>query len=100
MQYEVQIEDTKMRSKDRVFKLSQIDAKTKGSNGLIDARLFTGKNRLHAVQDPQTCLWFCKYDEGVIPAYLKQHFTTFTRLKSTVETYFKSRNVKIEEILD
>ncbi len=92
---------TKMRARDRIFKLGVIDDKLpKNSTGMVDTRLFTGENNLHAKMDPETCFWSLQYDAGALPQPLKVNFTTFPALKRHVEDYFKTRNIEIKEILD
>lgn len=91
----------KLRTDDRVFKLSLIDNKAPlTSTGLVDRRLFTGENRLHACKDPQYGLWFMKYENGVVPEALKQQFTTFTMLHKVATDYFNKRNIRIDEVID
>lgn len=92
---------TKNVGDDRILSLELIDGKAPlSSTGLIDKRLFRGENKLHAIKDTQTCLWYMKYDDGLIPEPLRQRFTTFSRLFKTAEDYFTKRNVKITEIID
>ncbi len=92
---------TKMRAKDRVFKLGIIDNKLpKNSTGMVDTRLFSGENNLHARMDPETCFWSLQYDSGALPQPLKVNFTSFPALKRHVEDYFKTRNIEIKEIQD
>lgn len=94
--------ESKMSSTDRMVVLEVIDSKLPlSSAGLIDRRLFTGDNNLHAIKDPQTCFWYLKYDFGGLPPPLKdQKFTSFTALKKHASRYFETRNVRIKEILD
>lgn len=91
----------KLRSDDRVFKLCALDDKHPiSTSGLIDKRLFTGDNKLHAIKNGQTTLWSLKYDQGGVPEYLRQQFTSFKLLVKVVGEYFAKRNIKIEEIID
>ena len=91
----------KMRSTDRILKLKLSDTKsTLTSKGLVDNRLFTGENNLHAVMDTQTCLWYLKYENGGLPQPLKQHFTGYGKLLAYVKEYFKRRNIEIVEEVD
>jgi hypothetical protein len=84
---------------DRVFKIVPIDStKPLSSTGLVDPRLFTGENKLHAIKDPQTCLWSMKYEQGILPPPLKGLFTGFGALKKHCVDYFEKRNMRIEEI--
>src|SRR6266853_529038 len=67
---------TKMRARDRIFKLGVIDDKLpKNSTGMVDTRLFTGENNLHAKMDPETCFWSLQYDSGALPQPLENNFT-------------------------
>src|SRR6266436_5553392 len=88
-----------IRSSDRVFVLEKIDDKApRDSTGLVDPRLFTGANKLHAVKDPETCLWYFRYDDGGIPERLKCKFTGFKDARKFAELYFQGRNIKIVEV--
>lgn len=85
-------------SGERLLKLSVIDGtKPKSSTGLVDTRLFTGENHLRAIMDPETCLWYMRYDDGGLPTPLKQRFTSFNRLLQHAQAYFKGRNIKVEQ---
>lgn len=89
------------RNPDRVFVMSLIDGKApKSSTGLVDPRIVTGENKLHAVKDKETCLWYFRYDDGGVPEQLKCRFTGFKDAKKYAEVYFRSRNIKITEVLD
>lgn len=93
--------NSKLRGDDRVFVLSMIDDKAPlTSLGLVDKRLFSGENRLHAIKDPQFGLWTLKYEAGSVPEALKQQFTGFKILLKFITEYFAKRNIKIEEVLD
>lgn len=97
----MQDQKNKLRSDDRIFKLSVIDAKAPLTNlGLVDKRLFSGENQLHAIKDDQYGLWGLKYDSGVLPEPLKQKFTTFKECVKFATDYFLRRNIQIEEIID
>ena len=90
-----------MRSPDRILVLKVIDDKKPlSSKGLVDSRLFTGENQLHAKMDTQTSLWAFKYDQGIVPAPLKCQFTSFKALKAHADLYFRSRNIEIIEVKD
>lgn len=92
---------TKERSSDRVLVLKLMDDKAPiATTGLADRRIFTGENNLHAVMDPQTCLWNMRYDAGTVPQPLKQSFTSFKALYEYAEGYFKRRNILISEVKD
>jgi len=90
-----------MRSEDRILVLKTIEGKnTLNSLGTIDNRLFTGDNRLHAIQDPKTTMWSLKYDHGGLQEALKQRFTNFKSLIDFTRDYFLKRNIEIVEVKD
>lgn len=92
---------TKNVSNDRILVLAKIEGtETLDAAGKVDNRLFSGKNRLHAIKDPQTNFWRLQYDSGILSQSLKQEWTSFTRLMSFVEEYFKRRGIEIKEIID
>ena len=89
------------RSNDIIIELQAMEGKaTLDSMGLVDQRLFTGENKLHAKMDIQSCLWRCEYDNGMLPQPLKQRFTSFNRLLSFVSDYYKRRNIEIVKVID
>ncbi len=89
------------QSHDIIIELQAIEGKaTLDSMGLVDQRLFTGENKLHAKMDTQSCLWHCEYDNGMLPQPLKQRFTSFNRLLNFVGDYFKRRNIEILRVVD
>ena len=91
----------KEKKSDRVFVLKVKDGtKPISSTGMVDPRLFTGENRLHAVMDPKNCLWHLKYEHGGLPNSFKQQFTNFPTLLRHVSKYLETRNIEIENILD
>ena len=92
--------NTKERKTDRVFSIKAIEGSSKSSNGLVDSRLFTGDNKLHAVMDPASMLWSLKYEYGILPNAFKQRFTNFKVLHAFVQEYFRKRNIEIKEIID
>jgi hypothetical protein len=84
---------------DRILILKVIDGKKPISSiGLTDPRLFSGENKLHAIQE--SGLWSLKYEQGRTPPELRQQFTGFNTLVKHVTDYYKKRNVEIKEILD
>lgn len=94
-------QNTKARSTDRILVLKPIDGKKpKSSTGLVDPRLFTGENKLHAVMNPRNTLWGLKYEMGALPPPLQKTWTNFTALKKDVDGYFSSRNLEIIEVQD
>lgn len=91
----------KERSTDRILVLKIIDGKKPTSSlGNVDTRLFKGENKLHAIMDPRTCLWYFKYDSGALPEPLKQKFTSFNKLLEFARAYFVKRNIEIAEVID
>lgn len=92
---------SKMRSDDRVLVLQPIDGmKPKSSTGIVDPRLFTGDNKLHAVRDPSFSWWTLKYDSGGIPPALQQRYMSFDDLLTIVKDYFKHRNIQVVDVKD
>jgi hypothetical protein len=92
---------TKMKSADRVFVLEKMEGEnTKNTKGLIDNRLFSGENRLHAKMDPQNSQWYLQYDSGLIPAALQGRFTSFEKLREHVTMYFGTRNINVKQVID
>lgn len=90
--------ETKNQSNDRILELVKIPGKdTRNTAGLVDNRLFTGENKLHAVMEPNG-LWSLKYDSGNLPEFLRQQFTSFSILLRTLKEYFYKRNIEIKEI--
>lgn len=90
-----------VRSHDRILELAVIDGKAAlSSTGMVDTRLFTGGNKLHAIMDLETCLWRFKYDDGILPQPLKGVFTSFKALRKFAEEYFLKRNIRITEVKD
>lgn len=87
-----------MLSSDRTLKLERIDPKK--DVGLFDPEVFKGKNNLHVVMDPSTCLWSFKYERGLVPPALKDRFTSFNVAKQQAELYFATKNIRIVEVLD
>jgi hypothetical protein len=76
-------------SPDRILKLKpNLNAK--------NAALYLNNN-LHAVQD--SGLWYLKLDRGAIPSGLQMRWTNFNQLLKYVTTYFKSKDIDVEEII-
>lgn len=93
--------ETKMRARDRIFVLGVIDdKKPKSSTGMVDTKLFTGGNKLHAKMEDGTNFWYLQYDSGALPQPLKAKFTNFPALKRHTEQYFNNRNIEIKEVVD
>jgi hypothetical protein len=88
-----------MRTSDRLLSLKLIDDKAPmSSTGLIDRRLFTGDNKLHAVTDAQTGMWSLRYEQGKLPQAFQCSFTSFKALMKFASAYFLKRNVMVEEV--
>jgi hypothetical protein len=87
-----------MRSTDRILVLEKIDPK--GDTGLIDPKVFKGENNLHAVMDQGTCLWSFKHDRGMVPAPLRNKYTSFKAAREQAEEYFRQKNIRIVEVKD
>lgn len=86
---------------DRVLVLEPIEgAKVRDVAGRVNGDLFTGKNRLRAIMDIQSSLWYFKYDDGILPEALKQKFTSWKAAKYHADEYYKKRNVKISKVID
>jgi hypothetical protein len=92
---------TKMRSDDRVLVLAPIDGtKPKSSIGIVDPKLFTGENKLHAIRNPNFSWWTLKYEHGGVPPVLQQTFMSFEDLLTFTKEYFKTRNIQIVDVKD
>lgn len=87
-----------VRSTDRVVVLEKFDPKS--DIGLVDPRVFDGKNSLHITMDTSNCLWNMRYEHGTIPPQLRGKFTSFLAAKEHAELYLKTKNIKIVEIKD
>jgi hypothetical protein len=96
------VRESKNKKPDRILVLKIKDGEKGALNsiGVLDKRLFTGENNLHAIMDKETCLWSLKYDAGGIPYAMKQQFTSFSTLYKFVEAYLKKRNIEIEEVIE
>lgn len=90
-----------IRSNDKIIVLTPVEGEAgRTSAGMIDKRIFTGENKLHAKYDAQTNLWAAHYEFGSIPEPLKQKFTKFSLLLDCVKEYYKKRNVDVKEVID
>ncbi len=99
--FTVQDGGPKEKKSDRVLVLKPMEGKeTLTNKGIVDKRLFSGGNNLHAIRDTQTTLWSFKYESGVLPEELKPRFTSFVKLKAHADEYFARRNIVIAEVLD
>ena len=88
------------RATDIIIVVEPIEGKhTLDSSGLVDNRLFTGENKLHAKVDG-TGLWFLQYDAGILPQPLKQRFTNWNILYNSIADYFGKRHIRIKEVID
>lgn len=68
--------------------------------GQVDPRLFKGGNKIYLIQDPQYMLWYFKYEFGAIPGGLNEKFTKFNDALEFGKKYFKTRNLKIIDVID
>lgn len=90
----------KMASDDRVLVLKAKE-EGKGPKGLVDNTLLTGGNKLHAIFEGHTCLWYLKYENGALPEPLRdKRFTSFKKAKEAAEIYFNKRNLQITKVED
>lgn len=87
-----------MNSNDRVFSLTPIDDKAISVKGMMDKRLFTGENKLHAIQGPGDTLWSLYYEMGIVSNEMKQKFTSFQALLKFISQYYGKRNIIVKEI--
>lgn len=75
-----------------------------GTNMQVDPRLFkeggTDTNRLHAIMDLQTSLWYLKFEKGSVPTSISGRYTGFRQLFEHAKRYYEMRNIEIIEIKD
>lgn len=92
-------ESEKMHTLDRVLVLQVMEGKDPlESGGKMDKRLFTGDNKLHAVYNTQTGLWYMRYERGSVPGALDVQFSELPKLLDYVRNYFARRNIEITEV--
>jgi len=85
------------RGNDRIVTLKPIEGKQPlNTLGMVDKRLFDGKNQLHCILDPETSLWSFKLEQGLVPGALEQRFTTFGKALAYAKEYYAKRNVSVE----
>lgn len=91
-----------LKKNDRILVLEPFPGlDPKSTSGLIDKRLFTKENNLHAVKEPDSNLWYFKYDQGVVPEPIRMtKYTSFAKAKEAATSYFEKRNVRIKEVID
>lgn len=87
-----------LRSNDRVLVLAKTDPK--GDIGLVDPRVFEGKNNLRLTMDTSSSLWNFRYEHGTIPPQLRGKFTSFQVAREHADIYLKSKNIKIIDVVD
>lgn len=93
--------DDKNIKTDKILVLKPREGKTpKTAAGSIDKRLFTGDNKLHVIQDEDSCLWYFKYDSGILPGGLQQKFTSSSKALTYAKEYYDKRDVDIAEVID
>jgi hypothetical protein len=96
----VQIKN-KERSTDRILVLKPKEGGAKEkAGGQTNNRLFRGSNNIHAIMNPKTCLWYLRYDDGMLQAPLKQRFVSFEDAYKFTKNFFAKRNVDIAEVID
>jgi hypothetical protein len=84
---------------DRLFDLKPMPGKEAlSSTGIVDTRLFNGKNRLHAIHDEQTALWSLKQEAGSVPPSLQQRWTSYSALLKHIKSYYATRHVDVFEV--
>lgn len=90
---------TKNSSPDKILVLEpKPGLDPKSGSGMVDKRLFSGANQLHAIMDPEYGHWYLKYDSGIIPQQLQQRWTSFPRLLDYTRSYFEKRDILIKEV--
>lgn len=93
--------DSNLKSSKRVMTLEKIPGlENKTTASLIDRKLFEGETKLVAVLDDQFALWSVHYTDGILPEALKQRFTSFTKLYDYCSKYFKTRGIRIANVID
>jgi len=98
--YEARLRD-RLKSNDRIILLKKMEGKnTLDSKGMVDNRLFSGDNKLHAILDSETGLWSLKFEKGLMPGALDAKFTKFSKVVEKVKEYYDKRNVEIDKIID
>lgn len=94
-----ELNEPTLRGSDRIISLRQMkDKPPLDTAGMIDKRLFSGENKLHAIKDPIYDLWHLRFEQGTIPEELRQSFTNFTILMKHAKAYYNKRNVEIFEV--
>ena len=85
---------------DRIIHMQKKEGeKIRGATGLVDNRLMTGDNKLHAVFEGHTCLWYLKYEKGGMPEPLRdKRYTSFRKAVDAAELYFGKRGLEITKI--
>ena len=91
----------KVKKDDRILVLKVIDGeKPLSSIGMVDKKLLTGGNAMHAKHDPQTGTWSCSYEHGAIPEAISGKWMSYSQLLFDVEAYLKKRNIEVEKVID
>jgi len=93
--------ETNIRNDEVILVIKPRDGeKALSSTGLVDTRIFTGKNNVKLVKDPQFGHWRIKYDFGAVPPVFNQQFTSFPKALAFAKEYFATRNCEIVEVKD
>src|SRR5258705_5643303 len=87
------LQDSPKNVSDDIVILLHPRDKVKSVMGLVDPRLFTGENKLHAKL--VNGLWSLYYENGVVPASLKQQWTSWDKMYNFIHSYFDKRNITI-----
>lgn len=93
------LHNPKLKKDDRILILEPMDGNPLSVTGMPDTRLFTGGNNLHLVRQYNN-MWKAVYDNGSLPAALKQTWTSFKEAYSFMENYYKKRNIRIAGVHD
>jgi hypothetical protein len=90
---------SKMHANDRILMLKPKEGVPLDTTSMIDKRLLTGENKLHALFEGETGLWYLRYDQGGLPLQLRQKFTSFNKLLRYVTDYFVKKNIDVKEVI-
>jgi hypothetical protein len=95
-------QDDKQRKTERtlIVRLKEGLKGAKTTTGMVDSRIFQGKENVVAVMDEQTCLWRLRYRAGILPEPLLQQFTSFEKLMKFAREYFGKRGMDIVDVKD
>lgn len=83
--------------RDNIVVLERIDPKS--DLGLLDPQVFKGGNALHVTLEPLTSLWRFKMERGLVPAPLRDKYTSRNEAIKQATQYFATKSVRIKEII-